>query len=61
VATPLLLSISKPQREISVLWLVANILYRHNALSAHFTERMAKWGAVEYLRNRLNLAFSSES
>ena len=61
VATPLLFNISKPQRKISVIWLISNILYRQHALSVHYMQKMAKWGAVEYRKNRLNLAFASET
>jgi hypothetical protein len=30
VATPLLANLKNPTREMSTLWLVTNLLYRHN-------------------------------
>jgi hypothetical protein len=61
VAMPLLANLKEPIREMSTLWLVTNLLYRHNQLSAHFMTRLIKWGVVGYLRGRLNLAFASET
>lgn len=50
-----------PQREISTLWLVANLLYRRNYLAKHFMKALTRWGILDYLKERMNLAFASDT
>jgi hypothetical protein len=61
IATPLIHNLRNPQREISTLWLAANLLYRHNQLARHFMVSLAQWGAVAYIKERINLAFTSDT